>query len=126
MVSADALDDRARPLACHEVHTKAHARDASYDAATIDAVSRDCRAGYPCRPTGSPWKPMLWMGHKRIDETMLYVQFAEVHMRPVPEVITAAGHGIDDPDRRVIAMLSARQLAARWPLGPGVNSVWSS
>jgi hypothetical protein len=39
-----ALDDRARPLACHEVHTKAHARDAPYDAATIDVVSRDCAA----------------------------------------------------------------------------------
>ena len=39
----------------------------------------------------NPWKLMLWMGHKRIDETMLYVQFAEVHMRPVPESILAAG-----------------------------------
>ena len=29
----------------------------------------------------NPWKLMLWMGRKRIDETMLYVQFAEVHMR---------------------------------------------
>jgi hypothetical protein len=53
------------------------------------------------------------MRHKRIDETMLYVQFAEVHMRPVPETILAAGRGSDDPDRRVIAMLSARQNAAR-------------
>ena len=24
----------------------------------------------------NPWKLMLWMGHKRIDETMLYVHFA--------------------------------------------------
>lgn len=30
----------------------------------------------------NPWKLMLWMGHKRIDETMLYVHFAEAHMRP--------------------------------------------
>ena len=59
----------------------------------------------------NPWKLMLWMGHKRIDETMLYVQFAEVHMRPVPETILAAGRGNDDPDRRIIAMLSARQNA---------------
>ena len=57
------------------------------------------------------WKLMLWMGHKRIDETMLYVHFAEAHMRPVPEVILAAGRGNDDPDRRVIVMLSARQNA---------------
>jgi integrase len=62
----------------------------------------------------NPWKLMLWMGHKRIDETMLYVQFAEVHMRPVPESIIAAGRGNDDPDRRVIAMLSARQNARFW------------
>lgn len=59
----------------------------------------------------NPWKLMLWMGHKRIDETMLYVQFAEVHMRPVPETILAAGRGNDDPDRRIVAMLSARQNA---------------
>jgi len=59
----------------------------------------------------NPWKLTLWMGHKRIDETMLYVQFAEVHMRPVPETILAAGRGSDDPDRRIIAMLSARQNA---------------
>ena len=49
----------------------------------------------------NPWKLMLWMGHKRIDETMLYVQFAEVHMRPVPESIIAAGRENDDPDRRI-------------------------
>ncbi len=60
----------------------------------------------------NPWKLMLWMGHKRIDETMLYVHFAEAHMRPVPETILAAGRGNDDPDRRIIAMLSARQNAA--------------
>ena len=30
-------------------------------------------------------------------------------MRPVPGTILAAGRGSDDPDRRVIAMLSARQ-----------------
>ena len=55
---------------------------------------------------------MLWMGHKRIDETMLYVQFAEVHiMRPASETILAAGRGNDDPDRRIIAMLSVRQDA---------------
>jgi hypothetical protein len=32
-------------------------------------------------------------------------------MRPVPESIIAAGRGNDDPDRRIIAMLSARQNA---------------
>jgi integrase len=59
----------------------------------------------------NPWKLMLWMGHKRIDETMLYVHFAEAHMRPLPEGILAAARGHGDPDRRIIAMLSARQNA---------------
>jgi hypothetical protein len=35
-------------------------------------------------------------GHKRIDETMLYVHFAESHMRPLPQEILAAGRGNDD------------------------------
>jgi hypothetical protein len=39
----------------------------------------------------NPWKLMLWMGHKRIDETMLYVHFAEAYMRPLPDLILAVG-----------------------------------
>ena len=58
----------------------------------------------------NPWKLMLWMGHKRIDETMLYVHFAEAHLRPLPEAILSAQRGHDDPDRRVIAMLGVRKL----------------
>jgi integrase len=58
----------------------------------------------------NPWKLMLWMGHKRIDETMLYVHFAEAHLRPLPDVILQAQRGHDDPDRRVIAMLGVRRL----------------
>ena len=61
----------------------------------------------------NPWKLMLSMGHKRIDETMLYVHFAEAHLRPLPEVILQAQRGHDDPDRRVIAMLGARRLVPR-------------
>ena len=61
----------------------------------------------------NPWKLMMWMGHKRIDETMLYVQFAEAHMRPLPEWILAAQRDHDDPDRRIVAMMSARQLDPR-------------
>jgi integrase len=57
----------------------------------------------------NPWKLMLWMGHKRIDETMLYVHFAEAHLRPLPELILSAQRGHDDPDKKVIAMLSARR-----------------
>jgi integrase len=61
----------------------------------------------------NPWKLMLWMGHKRIDETMLYVHVAEAHMRPVPEEILRTQRGHDDPDRKVIAMLGARCLVWR-------------
>jgi len=39
---------------------------------------------------------------------MRYVHFAEAHLRPVPETILAVGRGNDDPDRRIVAMLSAR------------------
>jgi hypothetical protein len=50
---------------------------------------------------------MTWMGHKRIDETMLYVNLAENHMRRLPpEIIAAPGTELD-PDRRVVAMLGA-------------------
>ena len=56
----------------------------------------------------NPWKLMHWMGHKRIDETMRYVHFAEAHLRPLPQPILEAGKGHDDPDQRVLAMLGAR------------------
>jgi hypothetical protein len=60
----------------------------------------------------NPWKLMTWMGHKRIDETMLYVHFAEAHLRPLPEAILTAQQGQNDPDKRVIAMLAARANCA--------------
>jgi len=47
-------------------------------------------------------------GHKRIDETMLYVHVAENHRRDLPEDIVASGLGEIDPDRRVLRMLGAR------------------
>ena len=49
-----------------------------------------------------------WMGHKRIDETMIYVHVAEHHRRAIPEACSAAAVSETDPDRRVLAMLSAR------------------
>lgn len=60
----------------------------------------------------NPWKLMQWMGHKRIDETMLYVHFAEAHLRPLPDVILGAQQSEVDPDRRVLAMLDARRRLA--------------
>jgi hypothetical protein len=73
----------------------------------------------------NPWKLMLWMGHKRIDETMLYVHFAEAHLRPLPEPVLSAQRGHDDPDKKVIAMLSARANCAHRGSGVAANSARS-
>ena len=56
----------------------------------------------------NPWRLQAWMGHQRIDETMLYVHVAEAHPRPIPPVLVEAGAGESDPDRRILAMMSAR------------------
>ena len=56
----------------------------------------------------NPWTLMRWMGHKRIDETMLYVNLADAHRRELPPNIVAAGARETDPDRRIVAMLGCR------------------
>ena len=56
----------------------------------------------------NPWTLMNWMGHKRIDETMRYVHFAGGHMRPLPPEIVEAGARANDPEKRIVEMLSAR------------------
>src|SRR5262249_21844260 len=56
----------------------------------------------------NPWRLQAWMGHKRIDETMLYVHVAEAHHREMPEVIQQAAVGESDPDARILKMLGAR------------------
>lgn len=56
----------------------------------------------------NPWRLMTWMGHKRIDETMLYVHLAESHRRPLPEALTQAAAQASDPDKRVLLMLGNR------------------
>jgi hypothetical protein len=48
------------------------------------------------------------MGHKRIEETMLYVHVADNHRREIPEGILAAGAGETDPDARIVRLLGAR------------------
>jgi hypothetical protein len=48
------------------------------------------------------------MGHKRSDETILYVHVAEAHARELPEPIREAGQSEIDPDRRIVTMLGAR------------------
>jgi len=66
----------------------------------------------------NPWRLQAWLGHKRIDETMLYVHVAEAHPRDLPDVVCSASNGIADPDRRVLAMLGARgsYVAAETPV----------
>lgn len=56
----------------------------------------------------NPWRLQTWLGHKRIDETMLYVHVAEAYARELPEAVREAAAGEADPDKRIIAMLDAR------------------
>jgi integrase len=56
----------------------------------------------------NPWTLMRGMGHKRIDETMLYVNLADAHRRQLPEKCVASGARETDPDRRIIVMLGCR------------------
>jgi hypothetical protein len=59
----------------------------------------------------NPWRLQAWLGHKRIDETMLYVHVAEAHPRELPEHVRDAACTESDPDRRILAMLAARGKA---------------
>jgi len=93
------------------------------DGQTTHAVRRICRkAGLPERGWHSlrysfgthsallgvnPWRLQAWMGHGRIDETMLYVHVAASRMRPLPPELRASA-GIDDPDRRIVHLLGLR------------------
>jgi hypothetical protein len=67
-----------------------------------------------CRLAGLPergwhtWRLMTWMGHKRIDETMRYVQVADGHRRDLPPELVAVV-GETDPDRRILKLLGARK-----------------
>ena len=39
----------------------------------------------------NPWSLQSWMGHKRIEETMIYVSYANAHKTPIPVPVLAAG-----------------------------------
>jgi integrase len=56
----------------------------------------------------NPWRLMLWLGHKRIDETMIYVNLAEAHKRTIPPRVLTAGANETDPDQKILKMLGAR------------------
>jgi integrase len=121
---------------------------AKTDGQASKAILRICRrAGLPVRRWHTlrhsfgthaalfgvnPWRLQAWMGHKRIDETMLYVHVAEQHPRDIPPGILGASFGESDPDRRILKLLGARasaselatrrpEAAARQPSGIGRN-----
>jgi len=56
----------------------------------------------------NPWRLQAWLGHKRIDETMLHVHVAEAHVREITGAMHQASAAESDPDRRILAMLAAR------------------
>ena len=56
----------------------------------------------------NPWRLQTWMGHKRIDETMLYVHVAEAHAREFPDCVREAADGELNRDLRILKMLGAR------------------
>jgi integrase len=101
------------------------------DSQARDAMYRICRlAGLPERGWHvlrhsfgthaamlgvNPWRLQTWMGHKRIDETMLYVNFAGAHMRPIPPTVLLAAGTEVDPDQRILMMLGARCTVVAQP-----------
>jgi hypothetical protein len=66
----------------------------------------------------NPWRLQAWLGHKRIDETMLYVHVAEAHPRQPPKHVQKAARRIADPDARVLAMLGARSAESSSETAP--------
>jgi integrase len=71
-------------------------------------VLRHCFATHAAMFGVNPWSLQSWMGHKRIEETMIYVNYANAHRSPIPPEILTAVTGEMDPDQRVLGMLSAR------------------
>ena len=66
----------------------------------------------------NPWRLQAWLGHKRIDETMLYVHVAESHAREWPGPVHEAAATQIDPDKRIIAMLGVRGKTVAKPAAP--------
>ena len=55
------------------------------------------------------WLLMVWMGHRDLETTLEYTHVARAHQRPIPPAMLQAAAGETDPDRRVLALLSARR-----------------
>jgi hypothetical protein len=56
----------------------------------------------------NPWTLQRWMGHKRSDETLLYVNFASEHQRTIPAPVLLAAATESNPDKRITVMLGTR------------------
>jgi integrase len=113
------------------------------DGQATNAVRRICRkAGLPPREWHTlrhsygthlallgvnPFRLQAWMGHARMEETLLYVHLAQAHPRPLPPVLLEAAANESDPDERVLKMLGARagEVPARgghaWGLRPWIG-----
>ena len=55
------------------------------------------------------WLLMVWMGHRDLETTLQYTHVARAHQRPIPTPMLEAATSETDPDRRVLALLSARR-----------------
>jgi len=71
----------------------------------------------------NPWRLQGWMGHKRIEETMLYVHLADDHARELPQEIRDAAIGEADPDARIVRMLGARGTSVPRTEGSATGTV---
>ena len=56
----------------------------------------------------NPWDLNQWMGHTRMEETLRYADVARAHGRSIPPEILAVDEDEADPQRRILAQLSAR------------------
>lgn len=56
----------------------------------------------------NPWDLNQWMGHTRLEETLRYADVARAHGRSIPSEVLSAGDREIDPQKRILAQLSAR------------------
>lgn len=68
----------------------------------------------------NPFRLQAWMGHARMEETLLYVHVAQAHPRPLPAHMAEAGLGEIDSELRALRILGAR--AAQ--IGTNTSKPW--
>lgn len=119
-----AAADQAGELRFGRIERDSQARDAMYRICRLAGlpergwhVLRHSFGTHAAMLGVNPWRLQTWMGHKRIDETMLYVNFAGAHMRPIPPEVHAAAGTELDPDKRILKMLGARGTVVAQPKG---------